>query len=144
MLEVEKSLFDAHKHTENIDNTLGKVADYMKAETAFFTKVKNGIIDEVYCWSNKENFDINAAENRPVKVVIPGFNGDGTSMKFGKKLYNLRDCGLPYDYYIDSYIVTSVYDVKNVLSAYSVLSIWIRCGKMPIISKMLQALSRWL
>lgn len=46
MLEVEKSLFDAHKHTENVDNTLGKVADYMKAETAFFTKVKNGIIDE--------------------------------------------------------------------------------------------------
>ena len=113
MLEVEKSLFDAHKHTENVDNTLGKVADYMKAETAFFTKVKNGIIDEVYCWSNKENFDINAAENRPVKVVIPGFNGDGTSMKFGKKLYNLRDYGLPYDYYIDSYIVTSVYDVKK-------------------------------
>ena len=69
--------------------------------------------DEVYCWSNKENFDINAAENRPVKVVIPGFNGDGTSMKFGKKLYNLRDYGLPYDYYIDSYIVTSVYDVKK-------------------------------
>ena len=113
MLEVEKSLFDAHKHTENIDNTLGTVADYMKAETAFFTKVKNGIIDEVYCWSNKDDFDINAAENRPVKVVIPGFNGDGTSMKFGKKLYNLRDCGLPYDYYIDSYIVTSVYDVKK-------------------------------
>lgn len=113
MLEVEKSLFDAHKHTENIENTLGTVADYMKAETAFFTKVKNGIIDEVYCWSNKENFDINAAENRPVKVVIPGFNGDGTSMKFGKKLYNLRDYGLPYDYYIDSYIVTSVYDVKK-------------------------------
>ena len=113
MLEVEKSLFDAHKHTENIENTLGTVADYMKAETAFFTKVKNGIIDEVYCWSNKENFDINAAENKPVKVVIPGFNGDGTSMKFGKKLYNLRDCGLPYDYYIDSYIVTSVYDVKK-------------------------------
>lgn len=104
MLEVEKSLFDAHKHTENIENTLGTVADYMKAETAFFTKVKNGIIDEVYCWSNKDDFDINAAENRPVKVVIPGFNGDGTSMKFGKKLYNLRDCGLPYDYYIDSYI----------------------------------------
>lgn len=113
MLEVEKSLFDAHKHTENIENTLGTVADYMKAETAFFTKVKNGIIDEVYCWSNKDDFDINAAENRPVKVVIPGFNGDGTSMKFGKKLYNLRDCGLPYDYYIDSYIVTSVYDVKK-------------------------------
>lgn len=113
MLEVEKSLFDAHKHTENIENTLGTVADYMKAETAFFTKVKNGIIDEVYCWSNKDGFDINAAENRPVKVVIPGFNGDGTSMKFGKKLYNLRDCGLPYDYYIDSYIVTSVYDVKK-------------------------------
>ena len=113
MLEVEKSLFDAHKHTENIKNTLGTVADYMKAETAFFTKVKNGIIDEVYCWSNKDDFDINAAENRPVKVVIPGFNGDGTSMKFGKKLYNLRDCGLPYDYYIDSYIVTSVYDVKK-------------------------------
>ena len=87
-------------------STLGTVADYMKAETAFFTKVKNGIIDEVYCWSNKDDFDINAAENRPVKVVIPGFNGDGTSMKFGKKLYNLRDCGLPYDYYIDSYIVT--------------------------------------
>ena len=113
MLEVEKSLFDAHKHTENIENTLGTVADYMKAETAFFTKVKNGIIDEVYCWSNKDDFDINAAENRPVKVVIPGFNGDGTSMKFGKKLYNLRDYGLPYDYYIDSYIVTSVYDVKK-------------------------------
>lgn len=113
VLEVEKSLFDAHKHTENIENTLGTVADYMKAETAFFTKVKNGIIDEVYCWSNKDDFDINAAENRPVKVVIPGFNGDGTSMKFGKKLYNLRDCGLPYDYYIDSYIVTSVYDVKK-------------------------------
>lgn len=113
MLEVEKSLFDAHKHTENIENTLGTVADYMKAETAFFTKVKNGIIDEAYCWSNKDDFDINAAENRPVKVVIPGFNGDGTSMKFGKKLYNLRDCGLPYDYYIDSYIVTSVYDVKK-------------------------------
>ena len=113
MLEVEKSLFDAHKHTENIENTLGTVADYMKAETAFFTKVKNGIIDEVYCWSNKDDFDINAAENKPVKVVIPGFNGDGTSMKFGKKLYNLRDCGLPYDYYIDSYIVTSVYDVKK-------------------------------
>ena len=113
MLEVEKSLFDAHKHTENIENTLGTVADYMKAETAFFTKVKNGIIDEVYCWSNKDDFDINAAENRPVKVVIPGFNGDGTSMKFGKKLYNLRDCGLPYDYYIASYIVTSVYDVKK-------------------------------
>lgn len=113
MLKVEKSLFDAHKHTENIENTLGTVADYMKAETAFFTKVKNGIIDEVYCWSNKDDFDINAAENRPVKVVIPGFNGDGTSMKFGKKLYNLRDCGLPYDYYIDSYIVTSVYDVKK-------------------------------
>ena len=113
MLEVEKSLFDAHKHTENIENTLGTVADYMKAETAFFTKVKNGIIDEVYCWSNKDDFEINAAENRPVKVVIPGFNGDGTSMKFGKKLYNLRDCGLPYDYYIDSYIVTSVYDVKK-------------------------------
>lgn len=113
MLGVEKSLFDAHKHTENIENTLGTVADYMKAETAFFTKVKNGIIDEVYCWSNKDDFDINAAENRPVKVVIPGFNGDGTSMKFGKKLYNLRDCGLPYDYYIDSYIVTSVYDVKK-------------------------------
>ena len=113
MLEVEKSLFDAHKHTENIEKTLGTVADYMKAETAFFTKVKNGIIDEVYCWSNKDDFDINAAENRPVKVVIPGFNGDGTSMKFGKKLYNLRDCGLPYDYYIDSYIVTSVYDVKK-------------------------------
>ena len=113
MLEVEKSLFDAHKHTENIENSLGTVADYMKAETAFFTKVKNGIIDEVYCWSNKDDFDINAAENRPVKVVIPGFNGDGTSMKFGKKLYNLRDCGLPYDYYIDSYIVTSVYDVKK-------------------------------
>ena len=105
MLEVEKSLFDAHKHTENIENTLGTVADYMKAETAFFTKVKNGIIDEAYCWSNKDDFDINAAENKPVKVVIPGFNGDGTSMKFGKKLYNLRDCGLPYDYYIDSYIV---------------------------------------
>ena len=85
----------------------------MKAETAFFTKVKNGIIDEAYCWSNKDDFDINAAENKPVKVVIPGFNGDGTSMKFGKKLYNLRDCGLPYDYYIDSYIVTSVYDVKK-------------------------------
>ena len=34
-------------------------------------------------------------------------------MKFGKKLYNLRDYGLPYDYYIDSYIVTSVYDVKK-------------------------------
>lgn len=113
MLEVEKSLFDAHKHTENIENTLGTVADYMKAETAFFTKVKNGIIDEAYCWSNKDDFDINAAENKPVKVVIPGFNGDGTSMKFGKKLYNLRDCGLPYDYYIDSYIVTSVYDVKK-------------------------------
>ena len=113
MLEVEKSLFDAHKHTENIENTLGTVADYMKAETAFFTKVKNGIIDEVYCWSNKDDFDINAAENKPVKVVIPGFNGDGTSMKFGKKLYNLRDYGLPYDYYIDSYIVTSVYDVKK-------------------------------
>lgn len=113
MLEVEKSLFDAHKHTENIDNTLGIVADYMKAETAFFAKVKNGIIDEIYCWSNKENFDIKAAENRPVKAVIPGFNGDGTSMKFGKKLYNLRDCKLPYDYYIDSYIVTSVYDVKK-------------------------------
>lgn len=113
MLEVEKSLFDAHKHTENIENTLGTVADYMKAETAFFTKVKNGIIDEVYCWSNKDDFDINAAENKPVKVVIPGFSGDGTSMKFGKKLYNLRDCGLPYDYYIDSYIVTSVYDVKK-------------------------------
>lgn len=113
MLEVEKSLFDAHKHTENIENTLGTVADYMKAETAFFTKVKNGIIDEVYCWSNKDDFDINAAENKPVKVVIPGFNGDGTSMKFGKKLYNLRDCGLPYDYYIDSYIVTSVYDEKK-------------------------------
>ena len=113
MLEVEKSLFDAHKHTESIENTLGTVADYMKAETAFFTKVKNGIIDEVYCWSNKDDFDINAAENRHVKVVIPGFNGDGTSMKFGKKLYNLRDCGLPYDYYIDSYIVTSVYDVKK-------------------------------
>lgn len=113
MLKVEKSLFDAHKHTENIENTLGTVADYMKAETAFFTKVKNGIIDEAYCWSNKDDFDINAAENKPVKVVIPGFNGDGTSMKFGKKLYNLRDCGLPYDYYIDSYIVTSVYDVKK-------------------------------
>lgn len=113
MLEVEKSLFDAHKHTENIENTLGTVADYMKAETAFFTKVKNGIIDEAYCWSNKDDFDINAAENKPVKVVIPGFNGDGTSMKFGKKLYNLIDCGLPYDYYIDSYIVTSVYDVKK-------------------------------
>lgn len=85
-------MFDAHKHTENVDNTLGKVADYMKAETAFFTKVKNGIIDEVYCWSNKENFVLMQAENRPVKVVIPGFNpGDGTSMKFGKKLYNLRD-----------------------------------------------------
>ena len=61
MLEVEKSLFDAHKHTENIENTLGTVADYMKAETAFFTKVKNGIIDEAYCWSNKDDFVINAA-----------------------------------------------------------------------------------
>ena len=128
MLEVEKSLFDAHKHTENIENTLGTVADYMKAETAFFTKVKNGIIDEVYCWSNKDDFDINAAENRPVKVVIPGFNGDGTSMKFGKKLYNLRDCGLPYDYYIDSYIVTSVYDVKkrfvDVLGVVNMDKVW--------------------
>ena len=54
MLEVEKYVVLTHtKHTENVDNTLGKVADYMKAETAFFTKVKNGIIDEVYCWSNK-------------------------------------------------------------------------------------------
>ncbi len=40
MLEVEKSLFDAHKHTENVDNTLGKVADYMKAETAFLQRLK--------------------------------------------------------------------------------------------------------
>ena len=79
-------------------------------------EIKNNI------YSNQEQLEIiadviasrgNAAENRPVKVVIPGFNGDGTSMKFGKKLYNLRDYGLPYDYYIDSYIVTSVYDVKK-------------------------------
>lgn len=128
MLEVEKSLFDAHKHTENMENTLGIVANYMKAETAFFAKIENDIIREVYCWSKIANFDAKVAVNMPVKIVIPGFQGDGTSMEFGKKLYNLKDCQMPYDHDIDNYIITSVYDVKKrfvgVLGVFNMSKTW--------------------
>lgn len=113
MLEVEKSLFDAHKHTENIENTLDIVANYMKAETAFFAKIEDGIIREIYCRSSIAEFDADFVLNMPIQNIIPGFKGDATSMKFGKKLYNLKDCQFPYDRDIDNYIITPVYDVKE-------------------------------
>lgn len=106
MFKIEETLFDAHNHTENVKNALGIAAKKMKAEMAFFIKVDNDKVSNVYYHSPFDIVNVRTVIGKPLKDAIPNGDGENTVIKYGDGIYSLNGRGLDCDYYVDNYILT--------------------------------------